>query len=131
MRLPTGSSAQAPVLDAGEWGRATPLPRARVSPRTVQRLIAVAILPMVAATVWLAHSSDHLERPVASALYWSYLTAAPMMIGLYWWVRRPASRFGPLLVRFGVDVLGDQSGRRRTAPLPFDLACCSRDPCSG
>ena len=127
MRLPTGSSAQAPVLDVGEWSRAKPLPRARVSPRTVQRLIAVAILPMVAATVWLAHSSDHLERPVATALYSGYLTAAPMMIGLYWWVRRPASRFGPLLVTFGAMcwVISWESSNR---PLPFDLAVLFEGP---
>jgi hypothetical protein len=59
--------------------------RIRVSARAAQRLVAVAILPMIAVTVWLALSGDHLERPVASALYWSYLTAASMMIGLYWW----------------------------------------------
>jgi hypothetical protein len=39
---------------------------------------------------------------VATALYYSYLAVAPMLIGLYWWRRRPASRFGPLLVAFGI-----------------------------
>jgi len=42
MRLPTGSSAQAPALNVGEWSGAKPRFRARVSPRTVQRLVAVA-----------------------------------------------------------------------------------------
>ncbi len=100
IRLPAGSSAEAPVLQVGEWSATNPLSRSRVSARTMQRVAAAAIVPMVAVTVWLALSSDHLQRPVASALYWSYLTAAPMLIGLYWWVRRPASRFGPLLVTF-------------------------------
>jgi signal transduction histidine kinase len=87
----------------------------------------VAIVPMVALTVWLALSSDHLERPVASALYWSYLTAAPMMIGLYWWLRRPASRFGPLLVTFGFMawVVSWESSNR---PLPFDVAVLVEGP---
>jgi signal transduction histidine kinase len=127
MRLPTGSSAQAPALNVGEWSGAKPRFRARVSPRTVQRLVAVAILPMVAVTVWLAHASDHLERPVASALYGSYLTAAPMMIGLYWWVRRPASRFGPLLVTFGLMfwVVSWESSNR---PLPFDVGVLFEGP---
>ena len=69
---------------------------------TAQRVVALAIAPMVAVTVWLALSSDHLERPAAAALYWGYLVAAPMAIGLYWRLRRPASRFGPLLVAYGI-----------------------------
>ena len=44
---------------------------APVSTTTVQRVLAVAIVPMVAVTAWLALSSDHLVHPVASALYWS------------------------------------------------------------
>jgi signal transduction histidine kinase len=127
IRLPPGSSAKAPVLDVGEWSGAKPLSRTRVSARAAQRLVAVAILPMVAVTVWLALSSDHLERPVASALYWSYLTAAPMMIGLYWWVRRPASRFGPLLVTFGL-MAWVVSWESSNHPLPFDLAVLVEAP---
>jgi hypothetical protein len=52
---------------------------------------------MVAVTLGLALTSKHLVRPVAAGLYWSYLIAASMAIGPYWWHRRPASRFGPLL----------------------------------
>ena len=44
-------------------------------------------------------------RPVAAGLYWSYLTAATMGVGLLWWRRRPASRFGPLLVATVLTVL--------------------------
>ncbi len=73
-----------------------------VAPRAMQWALGVAVVPMVALTVWAALTSDHVERPVASALYYGYLIAAPMLIGLYWWVCRPASRFGPLLVTFGV-----------------------------
>ena len=74
---------------------------ARPSATDAQRAVALAIAPMVAVTIWLAASSDHVQRPVASAFYWSYLVAGPMAIGLYWCLRRPASRFGPLLVAFG------------------------------
>ena len=73
----------------------------RLSRTTAQRLVALAVVPMVAVTVVLALTSDHLQRPVAAALYWGYLVAAPMLIGLYWWTRRPASRFGRLLIAFG------------------------------
>jgi hypothetical protein len=43
---------------------------AHLSARAAQRAVAAAIVPMVAVTVWLALASEHLERPVASALYW-------------------------------------------------------------
>ena len=85
-----------------------------------QRALGVAVIPMVAVTVWLALTSDHVERPVASALYFAYLTAAPMVIGLYWWVCRPASRFGPLLVTFGV-VTWVVSWQFSEWPLAFDV----------
>ena len=54
-----------------------------------------------------------------------------MPIGLYWWVRRPASRFGPLLIVFGVLRVADQLGGRRTAPLPFDIGVLSEGPVFG
>jgi signal transduction histidine kinase len=109
------------------WVGARPRLGARLSARTAQRAIAVAIVPMLAVTVWLALASDHLERPVASALYWGYLTAAPMMIGLYWWVRRPASRFGRLLVAFGV-LAWVVSWQSSDWPLAFDLAILAEGP---
>ena len=67
-----------------------------------QRAVVLAMAPMTAVTVWLALSSDHLRWPAAFALYWGYLVAAPIGIGLYWRLRRPASRFGPLLVAYGI-----------------------------
>lgn len=68
---------------------------ARVSARTVQIVGGVAVAPMVAVTMWLALTNEHLQRPVASASYRGYLTAASIVIGLYLWVRRPASVRGP------------------------------------
>ena len=38
---------------------ATPPARARVSTTTAQRVVAAAIVPMVAVTVWLAVTSEH------------------------------------------------------------------------
>jgi hypothetical protein len=76
---------------------------------------------MAAVTVWLALSSDHLKWPVAGALYWGYMTAAPMAIGLLWWRRRPASRFGPLLVAFGI-VAWFVSWASSDWPPAFDVA---------
>ena len=68
----------------------------------VQKLVAVAIVPMVASLLAIVLASDHLARPAASAFYGAYLVAACMAIGLFWWVARPASRFGPLLIAYGV-----------------------------
>jgi signal transduction histidine kinase len=127
MRLRSGSSAPAVGLDAGEWIGATPLVRAPESASTAQVLVASAIAPMVAISVWLAISSEHLERPAAAALYWSCLTAVPMAIGLYWWTRRPASRFGPLLVTFGI-LQWIVSWQASDWPLAFDIGVLAEAP---
>jgi signal transduction histidine kinase len=76
---------------------------ARLTASTAQKVVAAAIVPMVAVSLALGLTNEHLTKPVVSALYYGgYLVAAPFGVGLYWWVRRPASRFGPLLVAFGV-----------------------------
>jgi signal transduction histidine kinase len=99
----------------------------RVSTTTAQKLVAVAIVPMVAVTLWFGLTSDHLERPVAEAVYRSYLTAAFMAVGLYWWVRRPASRFGRLLVLSGV-LVWMVSWQASNAPLLFNLGVLAEAP---
>jgi hypothetical protein len=50
----------------------------------------------------LAATSDHVEHPTATALYYGYLVAASSLVGLYCHLRRPGSAFGPLLALFGV-----------------------------
>jgi signal transduction histidine kinase len=104
-----------------------PLSGAHVTTRTLRTLVALAIVPMAAVTVTPALTSDHLERPVAAGLYWGYLVAVPMAIGLYWWTRRPASRFGPLLVGFGalVWVVSWQSS---DVPLAFSVGVLAEAP---
>src|SRR4051812_42819796 len=67
----------------------------------LQIRVGLATVPMVASTLWLGSRSGHLQRPLAAAVYWSPLIAAAVAIGLFWWHRRPASRFGPLLALFG------------------------------
>src|SRR4051794_12005156 len=100
---------------------------AGVSPRTLQRAAAVAILPMVAVTFWLAFTSDHLQWPAASALYRSALTATTMAIGLYWWGRRPASRLGPLLVLVGIATWL-VTWQFSDVPLVFNLGVVAEGP---
>jgi signal transduction histidine kinase len=127
VRLPPSPSSQTFGVGADGWLGAGPFARTRVSTTTVQLVLAAAIVPMVAVTVLLALSSDHLQRPVASALYWSYLTAAPMAIGLLWLKRRPASRFGPLLVTFGI-MAWVISWESSDWPLPFDIGVLLEGP---
>src|SRR3954449_12106964 len=86
-----------------------------------------AIVPMVASTLWFGTHSEHLQRPVAAAVYWSYLIVTSVAVGLYWWHRRPASRFGPLLVLFGVAVWV-ASWQGANAPLLFDLGVLAEAP---
>src|SRR3954449_5240745 len=86
-----------------------------------------AIVPMVASTLWFGTHSEHLQRPVAAAVYWSYLIVTSVAVGLYWWHRRPASRFGPLLVLFGVAVWV-ASWQGANAPLLFDLGVLAEGP---
>jgi signal transduction histidine kinase len=95
--------------------------------RALQIAVAVAIVPVGASAVWLAIKSDHVERPQATALYRSYLAVAPMLIGLYWWRRRPASRFGPLLIAFGVAAWA-VSWQSSDWPLAFDLGVLAEAP---
>ena len=102
MRIGSGSAAAALGVGSAADGRAAPDIHAHVPISAVQKLVAVAIVPMVASLLALVLTSDHLARPAASAVYGAYVVAACMAIGLYWWVARPASRFGPLLIVFGV-----------------------------
>ena len=101
--------------------------RGRLTPSAVQTFVMLAVVPLAASAVWLAATSDHVERPTATALYRGYLVAVPLLVGLYWWLRRPASRFGPLLVAFG-GVAWVYSLQSSDVPLLFDLGVLAEAP---
>jgi signal transduction histidine kinase len=101
--------------------------RGRLTAGAVQSVTMVAVVPLVASAVWLAATSEHVERPTATALYRGYLVAAPLLVGLYWWLRRPASRFGPLLVTFG-GLAWVYSLQSSDVPLLFDLGVVVEAP---
>jgi signal transduction histidine kinase len=86
----------------------------------LQRAAIVAVVPLVVSAVWFAATSRHLRWPAATALYKSYLVAAPMIVGVVWCRRRPGSRFGPLLIAFGLTswLLSWQSAN---TPLVYDV----------
>ena len=90
-----------------------------------RRLALVAILPMVAVTMALGLTSDHLQRPLAAALYWSYLTAASMAVGVYVVAPPPGQPLRAAARRVRVAELG-VSWQGANAPLPFASACSPR-----
>jgi signal transduction histidine kinase len=100
---------------------------ANIPRTTAQTLVAVAIVPMVAVTLALSFSANHLQRPVAAGLYWSYLIVASMGTGLLWWRRRPGSRFGPLLIAFGA-LTWLVSWQSAEAAWAFDLGVLAEAP---
>ena len=101
--------------------------RGRLTPGAVQTFVMLAAVPLVTSAVWLGATSDHVERPAATALYRGYLVAVPLLVGLYWWLRRPASRFGPLLVAFG-GIAWVYSLQSSDVPLLFDLGVVAEAP---
>jgi signal transduction histidine kinase len=75
--------------------------RAWATPRRLQLLVAVSLVPVAVSALALSLTSDHLEHPGATAAYKAGLAVAHLLVGLLWWTRRPTSRIGPLLVVLG------------------------------
>src|SRR3954462_12509839 len=106
---------------AASLGRlhATPSLAGRADVRSLRAGGAAAIIPIGISVIWLTAASNHVEHSVATALYRTYLAVAPLLIGVYWCHRRPWSRFGPLLIAFGL-VTWIMSWQASDRPLIFD-----------
>jgi len=76
--------------------------RARALALTPWWSVALAVPLLAGTAVKLALDSRHLAHPGLAAAYRTCLIAVPMLIGLAWWRRRPASRHGPLLILLGL-----------------------------
>ena len=63
--------------------------------------IALAGCAAAACSVWLAFASDHVAEPGLQAALIDWITLPYILGGLVAWWRRPASRFGPLMVAAG------------------------------
>jgi hypothetical protein len=107
-----------------------PSPGRHLTARAAQRAVAIGIAPVGASAIWLAATSDHLEHPAATALYRCYLAVMPMLVGLYWCRRRPLSRFGPLLIAFGITAWVMSWQSFRTGRWRSTWACSPRGRCS-
>jgi signal transduction histidine kinase len=116
--VPSPALAAAPIAAAIE----APLPVIGVAGRSVRVLVAAsAILGMAAVSAVLAATSDHVEHPTATAMYYAWIVAASLFTGLYWSLRRPGSRFGRLLGVFGLSVWA-VSWQSADWSLAFDVA---------
>jgi signal transduction histidine kinase len=86
------------------------------SPRNFQRPVrsndkgAIVLLPvafiLAGAAVWITLSADFLAYPGWLAAQKADFILGPVLIGLYWLRVRPASRFGWLLIAFGLLCAG-------------------------
>ena len=70
-------------------------------PASIRGAATFFLAPVAVSSLLLGATSDHLARPYGAAVYSTYLVAVPVLVGLVWWRRRPASRLGPLLVALG------------------------------
>jgi signal transduction histidine kinase len=87
--------------DAGFVAGASVRVRAFLAAPVPPWFVVACLVGVVVMTLVLTSRSEHLRWPEAAAVYKSWLIAGPVLVGLVWWRRRPASRFGPLLVVFG------------------------------
>src|SRR5687768_7438396 len=79
-------------------------PRETERPATdpiLRRISAWFLAPAVLSAVWWTVTSPHFAQPEFRAAFLAYAIAAPGLIGLLWWHRRPQSGFGPMLTAFG------------------------------
>src|SRR4051794_2817448 len=65
--------------------------------------LVTTILGFAAVSVVLTATSDHVQHPTATALYYGYLVGVTLLAALYWRVRRPPSRFAFLLAAVGAS----------------------------
>src|SRR4051795_7475854 len=66
-----------------------------------QVAVLLAAIAASAAALWLTLSADFLAYPGWLAVQKADFILGPVVAGLYWYRRRPQSRFGPMLIGFG------------------------------
>ena len=92
-----------------------------------QGILAVAAFAIAAAAVWITLRADFLAYPGWLAAQKADMILGPVLIGLYWLRRRPASRFGPLLIAIGF-LSAPYLLQSSAAPLAFSLGVLWEGP---
>ncbi|MGZ8635187.1 MAG: hypothetical protein ACXWZZ_15200, partial [Solirubrobacteraceae bacterium] len=64
--------------------------------------LAATAIAAAALSVWVTLRADFLAYPGWLAAQKADMILGPVLVGLYWLRRRPASRFGPLLIAAGL-----------------------------
>jgi hypothetical protein len=75
--------------------------RAGRGPSLWQVAVLLGAITASAAAVWVTLSADFLTYPGWLAAQKADFILGPVVAGLYWYRRRPQSRFGPMLIGFG------------------------------
>jgi signal transduction histidine kinase len=96
-------------------GQAAAAPSARSD-----ALIASAALVLAAVAAWITAHADFLAHPGWLALQKADIILGPVVVGLYWRHRRPASRFGPLLILVGF-ACAPYALQSVSAPVPYGM----------
>ena len=94
------------------------MPRKGGSPRSA---IAAAAL-----AVWVTLGADFLAYPGWLAAQKADIILGPVLVGLYWIRRRPASRFGPLLIAVGLVGGAPYVLQSSSEPVLFATGSCGR-----
>src|SRR5215204_1644610 len=67
-----------------------------------QVVVVIGAIAASVAAVWVTLSADFLTYPGWLAVQKADFILGPVLAGLYWYRRRPQSRFGPMLIVFGL-----------------------------
>src|SRR4051794_35578909 len=79
-----------------DWGRI------RLSPRTLRRIVLLAVVPLMGTAIWIVFRGSEVANPLSDAFLAAYLIGTPMLVGLHWWRRRPGNPIGMLLIALGL-----------------------------
>jgi signal transduction histidine kinase len=66
-----------------------------------QVLVLLGAIAASVAALWVTLSADFLVYPGWLAVQKADFILGPILVGVYWYRRRPQSRFGPMLIGFG------------------------------
>src|SRR3954465_10178917 len=67
-----------------------------------QLAVVLGAVAASAAALWVTLSADFLSYPGWLAVQKTDFILGPVLAGLFWCRRRPPSRFGPMLIGFGL-----------------------------
>jgi hypothetical protein len=68
--------------------------------------VAVVAVVSAVAAFWITSHADFLVHPTLLGIQKADFILGPVFVGLYWLRVRPASRFGPRLIAFGLVAVG-------------------------